>query len=92
MPLGGRHHAADDTGVRLGDVLHGRGTLELHGAVDRLGDLGWRRSRRRRGTGQQDADHDQDGREQERRNDAVQVEQLRAAGAAGVVSQGYLLG
>lgn len=55
VPLGGRHDAADDAGVRLGDVLHGRRAFELRRAVDHLSDLGRRRSRRRRGTGQQDA-------------------------------------
>jgi|GEM_PF-3617582 len=77
VPLGGRHRASDDAGVRLGDVLHGRGTLELHGAVDGLGDLSRRRGRRRRGTGQQDADRHRDECDQGEHDDALPGQELR---------------
>ena len=84
-PLGGRHRASDDARVRLDDVLHAARPLELGGAVDRLRDFG----RRRHGHVVQLLVRSEDGDrgvcEQRQAHEAVPVEQLLAAGAAGVI-------
>lgn len=83
VPFGRRHRASDDTGVRLGDVLHGGRTLELRGTVDRFRDLGRRRRARRCGASHQDETDHREDEEQHRGRDAVRRDpRLAVVGAA----------
>lgn len=84
VPLGRGHRAADDAGVRLGDVLHGRRALELLGTVDLPGDVG----RGRRGTAQQNADHHRDDRDQDQHEDALSRQEPRVETVGAVVARG----
>jgi len=69
MPHGGRsYRTSDDTGVRLGDVLHRGRALELRGTVDRNSDLGRRRRIRRRAE-HQAPDRDHEGPQQQHDHD-----------------------